>query len=305
MPMHVVPASLKYHRVQPVTDSNVCDGVVKWSPVKSLWFVAMTLFGFVGGALLFTWTAFALFAIFTVLVLLLGHSIGMHRRLIHGSFQCPRWLDRFLVYCGTLVGIAGPFGMLRTHDMRDYAQRQAESHDYFGHRQPAPIDFYWQVHCDLVLARAPQMIIEERINSDRFYIFLERTWMWQQLPWAIFFLWLGGWPLVFWGVCARVSICIFGHWLVGYFAHREGPMHYEVQGASVQGHNVPFSALLTMGESWHNNHHAFPGSAKFGIAPGEWDPGWWLLKVLEHIRLAWELKTPEDLAHRPELHFIE
>jgi stearoyl-CoA desaturase (delta-9 desaturase) len=265
----------------------------------------MALSGFVGGLFVFSWTAFALFVFLSASVLLLGHSIGMHRRLIHRSFECPQWLDYFLVYCGTLVGIAGPFGMLRTHDMRDFAQRSAHCHDYFGHRRAAWEDFYWQVHCDVVLERPPAIVVEARIAQDRFYIFLERTWMWQQLPWALLFLWLGGWAWVCWGVAARVSICILGHWLVGFFAHREGAMHYEVKGASVQGHNVPFAALLTMGESWHNNHHAFPGSAKLGIAPGEWDPGWWFLISLEYLGLVWNLRLPKDLPYRPELVALE
>src|SRR5581483_52213 len=109
------------------------------------------------------------------------------------------------------------------------------------------------------------------------------------------------WGLVFWAVCARVSICVFGHWLIGYFAHREGGKHYEVVDASVQGHNVRFIALLTMGESHHNNHHAFPGSAKLSLMPGEWDPGWWFLRSLESIGLAWNLRTQADLPYRKEL----
>jgi stearoyl-CoA desaturase (delta-9 desaturase) len=56
-----------------------------------------------------------------------------------------------------------------------------------------------------------------------------------------------------------------------------------------------------MGESWHNNHHAFPGSARLGLAPGEWDPGWWTLRLLERCSLAWDLRLPESLPPRPEL----
>ena len=41
----------------------------------------------------------------------------------------------------------------------------------------------------------------------------------------------------------------------------------EIRGAAVQGRNVRFVSLLTMGECWHNNHHAFPGSARLGLAP--------------------------------------
>jgi fatty-acid desaturase len=69
----------------------------------------------------------------------------------------------------------------------------------------------------------------------------------------------------------------------------------------VQGHNVRFTSLLTMGESWHNNHHAYPGSARLGLHDGEWDPGWWVLLGLKKIGWASELRLPQDLPPRPEL----
>ncbi len=209
--------TVKDHRVRPVPGSDVCEGEVKWSPAKSIWFTAMTLFGFVGGALLFSWTSFGVFVASTALVLLLGHSIGMHRRLIHSSFACPLWLEYFLVYCGTLVGIAGPVGLLRTHDMRDYAQRLPRCHDYFAHRQPALIDHYWQVHCDLHLVRSPEVVIEDRIAKDAFYRFLDKTWMWQQVPWALLCLWWGGLGArILGGVCPCQHLCLrsLANWLL-------------------------------------------------------------------------------------------
>jgi stearoyl-CoA desaturase (delta-9 desaturase) len=78
---------------------------------------------------------------------------------------------------------------------------------------------------------------------------------------------------VWWAVCARVTAGVFGHWLIGHLAHNHGAVHREVQGAAVQGRNVRFASILTMGECWHNNHHAYPGSARLGLAQGEWDPG--------------------------------
>jgi fatty-acid desaturase len=56
-----------------------------------------------------------------------------------------------------------------------------------------------------------------------------------------------------------------------------------------------------MGECWHNNHHAFPGSARLGLAAGEWDPGWWVLSGLKRIGLVWGIRLPADLPARPEV----
>ena len=129
--------------------------------------------------------------------------------------------------------------------------------------------------------------------------------MLQQLPPALLLFGLGGWGFVFWGVCARVTAGVFGHWLIGYFAHNHGGMHHVVDGAAVQGRNIRATSLLTMGESWHNNHHAFPGSARLGLYAGEWDPGWWMLLVLRKLGLVWGIRLPCDLAVRPELRALD
>jgi len=130
---------------------------------------------------------------------------------------------------------------------------------------------------------------------------MEKTWMLQQLPWAILFYLIGGWAWVFWGICSRVTVSIFGHWLIGHFAHNAGGKDWYVEGAAVQGHNIPWTALLTMGENWHNNHHAFPNSAKLGLESGQWDPGWWVLLLLKKVGLVSDLVTPDQLQIRPEL----
>lgn len=297
----MLPASLAAHRVRCATEESVCNGKVRWSPVKSFWFLGMAAGAVVGGVATFTWGAFALFVTSTAIVLLFGHSLGSHRKLIHDSFQCPKWLERTLVYGGTMVGLAGPIGLVRQHDLRDFAQRLPRCHDYLRNGRGWFVDAWWQLNCDLVLDAEPAVAIEPRIANDRFYRFLERTWMAQQLPWALAFHAWGGWAFVFWGVCARVTAGVFGHWLIGYFAHNHGPMRRIVTGAAVQGRNVRFTSLITMGECWHNNHHAYPGSARLGLAAGEWDPGWWCLVALERAGLVWDLRLPADLPPRAEL----
>jgi fatty-acid desaturase len=297
-----LPRSLESHRIQHEGDDwSVVEGEVRWSASKSLWLVAMGGGAVVGGLATISWSAIAVFLGTTAAVLLLGHSLGSHRKLIHDSYGCPKWLEYFLVWCGVQVGLAGPIGLLRQHELRDFAQRLPDCHPYLRHGRGFWADSWWQLHCELRLARPPLLHLEPRIADDRFYRFLERTWMWQQLPPALALYALGGWGFVFWGTCARVTAGVVGHWLIGWFAHNAGGRHFDVNGAAVQGHNIPLTSLMTMGESWHNNHHAFPGSARLGLADGEWDPGWWLLVALRRVGLAWNFRLPHALAERPEL----
>jgi len=123
----------------------------------------------------------------------------------------------------------------------------------------------------------------------------------QQALIALVLYYFGGLGWVAWGVCGRVTVSIFGHWIIGHFAHNSGQRDWHIKGAAVQGHNVRYFGLITFGESWHNNHHAFPGSAKLGIFPGQADPGWVVLKLLRSIGLVNNLQQPDDLPPRPEL----
>jgi fatty-acid desaturase len=299
--MSPLPASLDKHRVVTHDLSSVCSGQVRYSPAKSLWFMGMTAAAVMGGVATFSFPAFLLFLISTAIVLLFGHSLGSHRKLVHNSFQCPKWLEYCLVYLGVQVGLAGPIGLLRQHELRDFAQRLPQCHAYLRHGSSPGRDAWWQLNCELVLDSPPNIRIEDRILQDKFYRFLERTWMAQQLPWAILFYAWGGLGFVFWGVCGRVTAGVFGHWLIGYFAHNHGELNREVRGAAVQGRNIRLTSLLTMGECWHNNHHAYPGSARLGLTGKEWDPGWWAIKAFERVGLVWNIRLPAHLPPRPEL----
>lgn len=281
-----------------------CDpvhGTVRWAPLKSLWWFAMATGGVLAVTLYASLSGLLLFLASSAVTLCLGHSLGMHRRLIHRSYDCPRWMERLFVHLGTLVAMAGPVGMMRTHDLRDWAQRQPHCHDYFAHRRPFLVDAWWQLHCELQLARPPRFRAPPELLQDRVLMAIERTWLWQQLPWALLFGAIGGIGWVLWGICLRVVVSLTGHWLIGHFAHRQGPRHWHVAGAGVQGHDVPGCGLVTFGECWHNNHHAFPGSARLGLYPGQTDPGWWLLTLMRRIGWVTRVSLPDTLPPRAEL----
>jgi hypothetical protein len=67
-------------------------------------------------------------------------------------------------------------------------------------------------------------------------------------------------------------------------------------GISSRRPTQPWLGLASWGEAFHNNHHAFPWSAAFGLQRHEFDPGFWFIRALERIGWVWHVKTPSVTA---------
>jgi stearoyl-CoA desaturase (delta-9 desaturase) len=227
-------------------------------------------------------------------------SVSIHRLLIHRSFVCPKWIERTLVYIGIMGGLGSPSGLLYIHEIRDWCQRQKTCHPFFSHQSGLLRDGIWYLMSTCHLRSAPQFVPEPEFANDRFYRWLDRYWMLTQVPLAGVLFLFGGFPFVVWGICVRVTLCNLGHWFVGHLAHNWGELTFPIEGNGVQGYNVPGLALLTMGESWHNNHHRFPDSARLGLTAAQLDPGWWIVCLLRWLGLARNVQLPEDTQQRPE-----
>jgi stearoyl-CoA desaturase (delta-9 desaturase) len=292
-------------RVKPARTTSAVEGRVVWAPAKSIWYSSMFAGGLIGVVLYWSWGAAILFFVLLVLTLCLGHSVGMHRLLIHRSFEAPLWFEHLLVYLGTLVGMAGPIGMFRIHEIRDWQQCQRDCHSFAKHDVGFWKDAFWQMHCEQILARPPELHIEARVLNDRFYRRLEAAWRWQQLPLALVLYAIGGLGFVFWGVCLRVAVSLTGHWCVVHVAHTRGERPYVLENIAVDGRNVRGLGLITFGECWHNNHHAFPRSARMGHRAGEFDPGWLVIRALMKAGLAWNVRVPDHRSGRPSALCIE
>lgn len=222
-------------RVFPSADTSATEGRIVWDAPKSLWWFGHLVAGTIGIVWFTSPSAILVFLALCAVTICAGHSVGMHRLLIHRAFVTPLWLERLLAWLGTLVGMAGPYGMIRAHDMRDWHQRQTTCPPHPSHDAGFWRDAWWQMHCRFDLARPPRFQIEDRVANDTILRFIEATWMAQQLPLALLLWAIGGWGWVLWGMSLRIVVSLTGHWAVGHFAHRQGHQGWRIDGLPVQG----------------------------------------------------------------------
>jgi stearoyl-CoA desaturase (delta-9 desaturase) len=99
--------------------------------------------------------------------------------------------------------------------------------------------------------------------------------------------WRGALVGLLWGGFARMVLSTCASGAVNAICHTHGHRVFATPDRSA---NSLWLALPTMGDSWHNNHHAFPNSARHGLTWWQLDPGYWLIRLLELVGLAWDVK---------------
>jgi len=101
---------------------------------------------------------------------------------------------------------------------------------------------------------------------------------------------IGGMPWLGWGGFVRTILVLHTTWLVNSATHVWGYRTHETRDSST---NLWWVALLTYGEGWHNNHHAFQTSARHGNRWWEIDMTYWGIKLMSWVGLAHSLKMPK------------
>ena len=210
--MSTLPASLEGHRVAVTDPAVVCEGRVRWAPVKSLWFLSMLGLAVVGGALTFSWPALALYVVSTMAVLLLGHSLGSHRKLVHDSYAVSAaGSNTPSSTCGVHVGLAGPHRPRCASTTCATSRSDChECHDYLRHGRPVRGATPAGSSCCELRPRARPAHRGANRAANRRPIGFYR-WPRAHLDgaahslWPFFSIWSGGWAFVCFGVCARVT----------------------------------------------------------------------------------------------------
>jgi len=267
-------------------------GRVRFDFGKSAWLWGMALPGVLVGLPALTPRLAAVSVALAFVTLCAGHSVGLHRGVIHRSYEAGPLVRGALAYLFVLTGLGGPLSWARLHAVRDLWQNSADCPPYFAYRHSMARDFWWNLHLRFVPAddRADARLPAD-VLRDPWLRFLERSWPLHVLLLALALgAWLGP-EAVAVCVCLRTAGGILGHWAVGYAAHVWGERRYAIAGASECGTNLWWLGVLSFGEGFHNNHHAFPRSARMGLRAGELDLGWLTVRALEAAGLVHGVKS--------------
>ncbi|HYY59452.1 MAG TPA: fatty acid desaturase, partial [Pyrinomonadaceae bacterium] len=139
-----------------------------------------------------------------------------------------------------------------------------------------------QQHEPHVMARyAPDLV------KDPFHQWLNRWYFVPVIASGMVLLALGGWSMLMWGVFFRITFGWHATWLVNSATHMWGTRRFVTTDDSTNNFIV---AVLTFGEGWHNNHHAYPTAARHGLTWYEIDVNWWGIRALQLLGLAKSVK---------------
>jgi len=231
-----------------------------------------------------SWGSVATLLIFYWVTACLGVTLGYHRLLSHRSFNVPQWLARFFATCGALSAEYGPITWSGIH----------RQHHKYSDTDPDPHDMnkgFWWSHIGWMFYDVPAEKNVRKytadLRQDPYFRWLDKYFLLLQVPLGLTLYLIGGWSLVLWGLPLRLAVVYHVTWLVNSATHTWGERPYDTDDNS---RNNKWVAALTFGEGWHNNHHAYPSSAKQGLQPGQIDLTWYHIVLLKKLGLATNIR---------------
>jgi len=218
-----------------------------------------------------------------------GITLGYHRLLTHRSLTLAKPVEYAVAILGTLALQGGPIDWIATHRAHHApTDKEGDPHDVNRGLLWSHFEWLYKPN-DAMLSPAEQVRLAPDLANDRFYRFLEKTYLLWTIGLGLILLAVGGWSWLIWGIFVRIVLTYHITWLVNSAAHHSGYQSFRTGDLST---NNWWVAFLAWGEGWHNNHHAFPFSARHGLRWFEFDATWWTIKVLAWMKLARDIKLP-------------
>ena len=234
---------------------------------------------------------------------LVGISVGFHRLFSHSTFQAHVAVKILLAILGSMA-CQGPLIYWVSNHRRhhQYSDKPGDPHSPYYIEEEAidPILGLWH-------AQVGWTFTHEITNTFLFAKDLLRDSVISKVN-QLYYFWvllglviptvLGGILTgtsmgllsgFLWGGCIRLFLSYHFTNSINSITHLYGKRPFDTKEQST---NNICLAIPTIGEAWHNNHHAFPNSAKFGLQWWQVDLGYWVIRTLEVFGLAWDVKAP-------------
>ncbi len=236
-----------------------------------------------------------------------GVTVGFHRMLTHRSFAAHKPTQYIYGILGSMA-VQGPVISWVADHRKHHAFTDVEGdpHSPHGHGGgiKGAITGLWYAHMGWLFERSGQTEHQRyarELHEDRGMRFIHKSFaLWVALgiaiPAAIGLAvsgtWRGGLEAALWGGPVRIFLAHHVTWSINSVCHFFGTRRFAVDDHST---NVFWLAPLSMGESWHHNHHTFPRSAFHGLKSWEIDPTGWVIRGMRRVKLAWNVVeiTPE------------
>ena len=205
----------------------------------------------------------ALFAAFAI-VTGLGTSFGYHRLLTHRSFETHAPIKALALIAGAMAVPSRPIDWAARHlEHHAHADREGDPH--------SPLDGFLHAHVGWIFAvqPAPRERYCRRLLEDRLVVAVDNTaelWFFSGLIIPVL---IDGWRGLVWGGLVRIAVHNQAMFAVNSVCHCVGSQDFDTKDSS---RNNLLVSLLSFGEGWHNNHHAFPSMAVHGIGAAQPDP---------------------------------
>jgi sn-2 palmitoyl-lipid 9-desaturase len=241
----------------------------------------------------FSWSALAITLFLHWLFGSIGICLGYHRLLSHRSFKVPRWLEYTIAIIGALALQGGPIFWVAGHRLHHAHTEDREQDPYSAKRG------FWWSHMLWIFYPNPEFFDYDRYQKfapdlarQGFYRWLNRYFLLLQIPLGLLLYALGGWSFVVYGMFLRAVLLWHSTWFINSVTHLWGYRTFYVQDNS---RNLWWAAILTYGEGWHNHHHAYPKVAKAGWRWWELDMTWWVIWLLQTLKLAHRVTMPPSI----------
>ena len=230
----------------------------------------------------------------------LGITIGFHRYFTHKSFECPRWVKILLGVSGSMAVQGDLLWWCAVH--RQHHQHSDQEHDphspHVGSENRimrfiySHLGWLFRIENPDLQRYVPDLVADTDLRA------ISRLFpLWVLLSMAIPAIlggvisgsWFGALTGLLWGGLVRVFFEHHVTWSVNSVCHIWGTQAYETHDHS---RNNPIVGVLALGEGWHNNHHAFPTSARHGLAWWQFDASWIAIRLMSMVGMARAVKIP-------------